>query len=522
MVAAFVIAVVGAGAYAVAQGIVGGFEGYWGSRYSSGATGGESVGDRAGARVPAPLNATAIAEAERRRRPQPTDARSRLVHWNKIAIDASGVDHMPVAPGENRVFGEQLGPGKASLAIAVVQIAVADAVNAIYGRWQSFTSLRSVPNSASVDAAIAQAAHDALVAMFPSQKPTFDTALSEDVARIDAKGKEEGLALGRDAAAAILASRVGDRSDAINPRMGVEFYASDEPGKWRQDPISLIPVALGASWGDVKPLVLRSGSQFRAEPPPAMNTPEYAQAYDEVKRVGGDGVVTPTERTAEQTHIGIFWAYDGTPSLCAPPRLYNQLILTVADQMHTDFLDLTRLLAVANVAMADASIAIWESKFYYQLWRPITAIREADQGTGPTGQGDGNAATIGDPAFTPLGAPASNLAGPDFTPPFPTYPSGHGGFGGALFEVLREFYGTDEVAFTFMSDEFNGTTRGTDGQLRPAEPRHFTSFSQAEEENGQSRIYLGIHFSFDKTAAIAQGREVARYVVRNAFQKRGR
>jgi hypothetical protein len=268
--------------------------------------------------------------------------------------------------------------------------------------------------------------------------------------------------------------------------------------------------------------VLTSGDQFRVEPPPAMGTRAYAAAFDEVQRLGGDGVITPTERTAEQTWIGTYWAYDGTPSLCAPPRLYNQVLVTIADQMQTDFLGLTRLLALANVAMADSGIAIWESKFFYQVWRPVTGIRESDRGTGPSGQGDGNRATHGDLTFTPLGAPASNLTGPDFTPPFPSYPSGHAGFGGALFEVLRQFYGTDDIAFTFTSDEFNGMTRGHDGAIRPAQPRHFSSLSAAEEENGQSRIYLGIHWSFDKTMGIAQGRRVARYVVRNAFQSRGR
>jgi hypothetical protein len=172
---------------------------------------------------------------------------------------------------------------------------------------------------------------------------------------------------------------------------------------------------------------------------------------------------------------------------------------------------------LVNVAMADAGIAVWESKYYYDYWRPITGIRESDPGHGPTGLGDGNPDTVGDETFSPLGAPASNLVGPNFTPPFPTYPSGHGGFGGAVFQTMRRFFGTDAIAFTFVSDEFNGATRDSDGNLRPYRPRGFSTFSQAEEENGQSRIYLGIHWAFDKTAAIAQGRSVGDYVFEHAF-----
>jgi len=163
--------------------------------------------------------------------------------------------------------------------------------------------------------------------------------------------------------------------------------------------------------------------------------------------------------------------------------------------------------------MADAGIASWESKYYYQFWRPITAIRESDPGTGPTGLGDGNADTAGDPNWTPLGAPASNLSGPNFTPPFPGYTSGHATFGGAIFEILRHFYGTDSIAFTIVSDEWNGITMDNQGRVRPLRPRTFNSLSEAEEENGQSRIYLGIHWAFDKTEGIAQGRRVARFVV---------
>jgi hypothetical protein len=165
-----------------------------------------------------------------------------------------------------------------------------------------------------------------------------------------------------------------------------------------------------------------------------------------------------------------------------------------------------------NVAQADAGIAVWESKFYYDVWRPVTGIREADAGTGPSGAGDGNPDTLGDPNFMPLGAPGSNTNGPNFSPPFPAYPSGHAGFGGTLFQILRRFYRTDNIAFTFVSDEFNGTTRDNKGNVRPLRPRSFANLSEAEEENGQSRIYLGIHWAFDKSEGITQGQQVADYV----------
>ena len=262
---------------------------------------------------------------------------------------------------------------------------------------------------------------------------------------------------------------------------------------------------------------MSSSQQFRAPAPPDMNSPEYAVAFDEVKRLGGDGIDTATERTPEQTEQAIYWAYDGTPALCAPPRLYNQITVHIAQQQGTNGIHLARLLALVNTAMADAGIAIWESKFFYQLWRPITGIRESDPGTGPSGTGDGNPATIGDPVCKPLGAPASNLTGPNFTPPFPAYPSGHAGFGGALFEVLRQFYKTNNIAFSFVSDEFNGVTEDNGGNIRPLRPRSFATLSQAEEENGQSRIYLGIHWSFDKTQGIAQGRKVGNLVFKSVF-----
>jgi hypothetical protein len=452
------------------------------------------------------------------------DPSGRLRHWNEIAIDATGLDHTPVRPGESRIFGEQLGPGRSSRAMAIVHIAMHDAVNAIRGRYRTYSGIPRGPLLASVDAAIAQAAHDTLVAVFPSQRTALNQELASDLAQIpNLPTKTDGIVVGRRAAAAILSLRSNDGSQHAEPLLGQEYLPGDEPGIWRQDPVSELPVALGARWGNVKPFVLSSGTQFRAPAPPALSTAQYATAFNEAKRLGGDGIVTPTARTAEQSFVGVFWAYDGTPSLCAPPRLYNQLTMTVAERMGTqlDVVELARLLALVNVAMADAGIAIWESKFFYKLWRPVTAIREADEGSGPTGAGDANAATIADATFTPFGAPASNLVGPDFTPPFPTYPSGHAGIGGALFQILRRFYGADAISFRFVSDEFNGQTRDNDGNVRPFMPRMFTSFSQAEEENGQSRIYLGIHWAFDKTAGITQGRRVADYVFSRAFLRAG-
>jgi hypothetical protein len=462
--------------------------------------------------------APTVALAVERRSTLPIDG---LRYWNQIAVDASGLDHTPVAAGETRVFGEQLGPGRSARAMAIVHIAMFDAVNSILGGYRSYTRLPRAQVPAAVDAAIAAAAHGTLIRMFPSQKPRFDSLYAADLRRSSARSDREktaGIVIGRAAAALILNLRANDGSAGADPRMGEDWIPSDAAGHWRQDPIGLAPIAMGAHWGLVKPFVLRSASQFRVPPPPAMTSAAYTRAYNEVKTLGGDGEHTPTTRTAEQTQIGIYWAYDGTPSLCAPPRLYNQLATEISKRS-TSVIELARLYALINVAMADAGIAVWESKYYYDLWRPVTGIRESDPGTGPLGIGDGNPATVGDPSFWPLGAPASNLAGPAFTPPFPSYPSGHAGFGGALFETFRNVYRTDRVAFTFTSDEYNGVTTGAGGVARPLIPRSFTSFSQAEEENGQSRIYLGIHWSFDKTHGIRQGRQVADYVFANAFQR---
>ena len=175
--------------------------------------------------------------------------------------------------------------------------------------------------------------------------------------------------------------------------------------------------------GESDPLRHGHVQTFTIPPPPALDSPEYAAAFNEVKNFGGDGVNSPTEHTPEETEIGLFWAYDGTKGLGTPPRLYNQIARTLAVQQHNTEYQNARMFALINVAMADAGIACWNEKYVYDLWRPVTGIRNADQ--------DGNPLTEADPNWTPLGAPASNQSGTDFTPPFPSYASGHATFGAA-------------------------------------------------------------------------------------------
>jgi hypothetical protein len=195
-------------------------------------------------------------------------------------------------------------------------------------------------------------------------------------------------------------------------------------------------------------------------------------------------------------------------------RFYNQIADTLAVQQHNTEIQNARFFALINIGLADAGITCWGDKYRYDLWRPVTAIRENDPGTGPTGLGSQNPYLVGqgDPNWQPFGAPADNGGGTNFTPPFPGYTSGHATFGGTLFSIMRDFFGTDNIHFTISSDEFNTITVDQNGNPRPLKPRSYDSFSQAAEENGQSRVYLGIHFSFDKVQGINCGDHIGDYV----------
>jgi len=417
-----------------------------------------------------------------------------VLEWNAIALDAMKNDSLL---GANQ---KQVGPTFGSRALAIVQAAVFDAVNSVDRSYTPYLTQVNTPEDTSITAAAAQAAHDTLAALYPDFKPVLDARLAADLATVrSSESRDEGILVGQIVAANILAARANDGSNVSMP-----YTPGNQPGQWQPDPLHPNQKALGPLWGECTPFALQSTEQFHVPPPPALNSQAYTDAYNEVRSLGGDGVATPTQRTAEQTQIAIFWGYDGSPGLSTPPRLYNQIAETLAAQRHNTVVENARFFALINLAMGDAGFACWDAKYDYSFWRPVTAIRAGDT--------DGNPNTIADPNWTPLGAPADNGGGTNFTPPFPAYASGHATFGGALFRMMTDFFGRDRIHFTLSSDEFNGITRDQNGVVRPVVTRSFTSFSQAAEENGQSRIYLGIHWSFDKVQGIEQGTDIADYI----------
>src|SRR5262245_61128161 len=435
----------------------------------------------------------------------------RLVHWNTVTLDAEAADKALAHP-------DQVGPARTGRAFAIVHIAIYDAVVAINGGYASYTGQVASNPIASTDSAIAQAAHDTLVVVYPSQAAQIDGLLQADLAAIaNGSAKSSGIAVGQAAAAAILALRANDGSQVGDPCIVLPlppvcatYYAAPPiAASWQLDPISQIPFAVSASWGSVTPFTLSSGNQFRVPAPPILTSLDYMTALTEVKTMGGDNVHTVSLRTPDQTNAAVFWSYDGSPGLGTPPRLYNQIAVQIGLARTTDVVSFARLLALLNTSIADAGIAAWESKYFHHHWRPISGIREV--------QSDGNVLTIPDATWTPLGAQSDTVGAPNFTPPFPAYPSGHATFGGATFEILRRFYGTDSISFTFVSDDVNGVTRDNQGNVRPLTPRTFSTLTQAEQENAQSRIYLGVHWHYDASSGINLGHDVAGWVWSHAF-----
>jgi hypothetical protein len=385
----------------------------------------------------------------------------------------------------------QIGPTYAARNYTIVHGAIYDAVVGITRSHHPLLVDVVAPYYASLDAAVASAAYHALLGLYPLQAGRFDAFYEQCLENIpDGIEEDAGIALGAEVAAAILANRSTDHAGDVVP-----YIPGTQPGNWRPAPPIETTPAWGPGWGHVTPFVIQSGSQFRPPPPPEMTSAVYAAAFNEVKSLGA---VNSTTRTADQTEIGIFWGYDRA-GMGPPPIFFNQIARTISQTEGLTLEENARLFALANLAQADAGIVSWEAKYAYNFWRPITAIREADN--------DGNPETIADPAWEPLGAPGGSVVA-NFTPPFPAYTSGHATFGAAYFRMLANFLGTDAYSFDISSDELPGVVR------------HYDSFSQAAAENARSRIYLGIHWNFDDSFGQSTGREVADYIFDRALRPR--
>jgi PAP2 superfamily/Vanadium chloroperoxidase N-terminal domain len=400
-------------------------------------------------------------------------AANEVVQWNETTMKFIG------ANGQNAVVSTRT--------LAMVHGAVHDALNAINRKYDAYYFEGPADSAASPDAAVAAAAHTVLVGIVnsfgsPAQKGAAlalaEQAYATSIARVTASpARNQGVAVGRAAGAAMLTLRKDDgvtRDAPYTPGMG--------PGKWRPHPNPVpanppianpdaargyLPAAV-PGWGNVTPFTLLSASQFWLPGPPALTSATYARDYNEVKNVGGK---VSTVRTDDQTQVARFW-FEG-------PGTWNTIARTVATSRNLDLRDSARLLALMNLAMADAYIAGFKIRYVYDLWRPITAIREGDN--------DGNDATAGDLTWDSH----------QNTPAVSEYPSTQSTFSGAAAVVLASVLGGDQASFTFKSDKpFEGITRS------------FTSFSQAARESADSRVYAGIHFRSACEDGLALGRKV--------------
>lgn len=387
-----------------------------------------------------------------------------ILEWNSVLLDA--------------VSGDATPPPRASRAMAMMHVAQFEAVNSVSRQYRAYNSYIDCPDTVSKEAAAAQAAHDVMVALYPSRAAQFDARLASHLASIgDGAAKTNGIALGQISAIRTLTSRAGDHAGEV-----VVDNGSNDIGRWRPTPpgnaTGLLP-----NWPSVTPWTMTSGSQFRPGPPPAINSAAYTTAYNEVKSLGRSNSVT---RTAEQTNIAKVWAAGG--GTVTPPGMWNQIAQQVSQARGLSIDENARLFAMLGAGVADAAIVSWDAKYEYDLWRPITGIQLGDL--------DGNPDTVGDADWTPL----------LITPPFPAYTSGHSTFSAVSASILAQFFGTDSVHFSI-------TGQGVGAGIS----REFNSFWAAAEEAGMSRIYGGIHWQFDNTAGLTSGRELGGYIAANFF-----
>jgi membrane-associated phospholipid phosphatase len=413
-------------------------------------------------------------------------------------------------------------PGVPTRAMAMMNGAIYDVFQSIDRTHKPFKVNHSAPG-ANLDAAVSQAAYRVLSDIYPEMQSTLDSELALKLGGIaSGAGKTAGIDLGNYVAQHYIDAHQNDGwnlPDAYTPTVG--------PGHWSTDPMvaPTIQKGWGSDWGSVTPWSMASPDNFDSATPfklTDLNTPRYTAAFNEVKAYGARNSAV---RTADQTAIGIFWAYD-RPGTGAPPVLFIENMVEIGDAIGNSPEDNARMFAMASITLADAIIAAWDTKYEVDLWRPITGIR--------AGADDGNLDTTADPAWEYLGAPGNNPAGTsdDFTPPFPAYVSGHATMGGAIFKTLELFYGTNNFGAADAAIGADAVT--SEYTLHSSEPggggaRNYVRFTQdgplgpgnensPEGENSMSRVYLGVHWRMDQEDGQALGRAVAEFVAANFFQ----
>lgn len=450
-----------------------------------------------------------------------------ILYWNEVALEANRVSH---TNGQL----EQPGPTLSSRALAIIHLAMYDAyvgVDKAAGLGPYLQGLPAAPADASVEGAVAGAAHATLSALYPSQRDDFDARLAESGARLNA-----GIDFGVTIAAAILHDRAGDphADDA-------DYVPKRGRGQHRPDPDNPTQGFHGPFYG-AKSNGFAVAARHPLADPPALEDSEYISALREVRSKGiapelmGTLPSNIARRGVNETLIALFWAYDGAANVGTPPRLYNQIVRRVAVAQKNTPAQNAHLFGLVNAAMGDSGILAWDEKYNHNFWRPIVGIREHDvsmgMGTRPHNTVDGDM----DIGWLPLGSPATNALNrtfvvttiptfpsnqavhgqvKNFTPNFPSYPSGHATFGAAALHITRLFYGVapgdrkpDNLldGLEFVSDELNGVNQDNRGTVRPRHVRHFLDgLWQMIIENALSRVYLGVHWVFDSFAVTAGG-----------------
>lgn len=394
--------------------------------------------------------------------PAPARASDPVMEWNDIARQ------LTVVP--------TLAPVQQTRAMAIVHVAVHDAVNAITGQYDRYSSIESAPAGASPEAAAIGAAYRALTGIF-GESDFLSSAYATSLDTHGISPADPGIGFGQSVAEAILALRQHDGAAlAAFPYLPA---GAGMPGVWA--PISSAPSAqaLLPGWGNVAPWVLRSGPQFRPDPPPALDSEAYARDYNEVSQFGA---LVSTARTDEQGQIALFWR-------ASPTALWNPILRQAIEARSLDLSTTARVAALFYLAAADASVACWEAKYVYNYWRPQLAIVR--------GQEDGNVATAGDPAWRPF-IP---------TAPHPEYPSAHATNSGAMAGVLATIFG-DAPGFVIEA-----TSSQNVGFVR-----YWTTFSEGVDEVVDARVYSGIHFRTADKVGARLGRQVAKFVMTHALR----